>query len=1148
MPHNMRTSFCEDGGSAHRSLLIIMCLLIGTALSATGALAQGEGASTGDAPSASRSVSLDPEAWDALKGDVAPERVPRQLLIRDGSPDELSQDLGPAWSSQKTETGISFSLVGRPPTGREMHWSTPLEAPPAPGATHYYLRYRGTGIARSYRPLAVLSVDGTGDDGQAVSVPVLDSAEVRSDGLWHEVVGRVTLPALDHVTVRLSTIHSMASFELGEFSFRTELPSIPAQHGDAGAPPFEGVVFDTLDLTDSANDSYGAAIDRLWTRAGKVIDGGELLRSGTTMMHGVPFATDGPATPLVPPPLTPNPNNEPVEFVGIKTTRGNCMPVGRDDSALVPIERQVAEVFLLIVAEMPNQFTPFATPARPFVCNDVGQVSVELVYADGASDWAFPYSLADEGFLIQRACGVYAVAADPTRQLRHVAVHNRLYGSTFSVAAATVTTGPDRVLPLLVEDDAPAPAVLPQQPADRAPSVKRRDDVLILENSHYQVTVRLEPGLSIESMDHRRTDAGTQVGRASGLEVLFGDLLFTGRAFETESVAVDGTKATIRLHSAHPELPLDLTVDLRVDDSPSLQTRVTVETLADMTGPPTVRFPVLRDVTLGTPEDTWIFAPRYNNILSNEIGLCLSPNDFSFPTQFTDLFSPSAGAGIAIQTRNTRGAALDYGAAKAATGAAAFVEYPGEFRPHVRGSAWEGVETLLTFHGGDWHVALDDYGNWARALGTQQPVQSRDWFRDKFFIRTHQGEVHWGWELPMFDAEANQFHVDEFVAGDTEYMGLKPDMVHFFAWTDLKHGWNGHPNGDYDPAGYVGGPEILKGAVARLQEHHGIPVSLYTIPDRCFMQSQIGREFGQEMAIRDVNGNPSQYETSWLVCSGCERWREHYVEALRRTQAETGVKVIYVDVFGFPRTSKCYSHEHGHAVPGDPCVGGRMLIERLREVLPDDVVIWTEGPVRDTSIPFIDGYIHYYCMDWHTVYSPVFDRPERAPDAAPLPLNMLRYAFPQTKCVVFPCGMPNWSSASVFPFFNGEAVYDTGYMLYASRVLAHMRRAQAVQKNYSDCFRSRDPEPLVPTLRRDVYANRFPGTGRTAWTVYNGRYATVRGPVLRVPHREGATYHDAWNDETLEPVFEDGDAILSLSLDPQGIGCVVQIEAAADLE
>jgi len=80
----------------------------------------------------------------------------------------------------------------------------------------------------------------------------------------------------------------------------------------------------------------------------------------------------------------------------------------------------------------------------------------------------------------------------------------------------------------------------------------------------------------------------------------------------------------------------------------------------------------------------------------------------------------------------------------------------------------------------------------------------------------------------------------------------------------------------------------------------------------------------------------------------------------------------------------------------------------------------------------------------------------------------------------------------------------------------------------------------VPTLRAGVYANSFPGKQRTIWTLLNGRFQGVKGELIAVDHVAGATYHDVWNDVPLSPRIEDGRAIMSVDLPPQGVGCVVQ--------
>ncbi|NQT16735.1 MAG: hypothetical protein HQ582_28520 [Planctomycetes bacterium] len=216
------------------------------------------------------------------------------------------------------------------------------------------------------------------------------------------------------------------------------------------------------------------------------------------------------------------------------------------------------------------------------------------------------------------------------------------------------------------------------------------------------------------------------------------------------------------------------------------------------------------------------------------------------------------------------------------------------------------------------------------------------------------------------------------------------------------------------------------------------------------------------------------------------------------------------------------------------------MIRQLRESLPDDVAIWSEYPLPDAAQSYIDGNIHYYCLDWHEHFGKTYDRLDAAQPFADTPRNVYRYVFPRLKQFVFLCGISPWSGDSKFPFFNGEALYDCSWSLYAGRNLDRVKKSLAIQRKYEDCFASSHPIPEIVTQQRELHANCFPGHNRVAWTLFNARYTTVRGPVLAVEHRPGATYHDVWNDAPLEPEIVDGQAVLTLTLQPQQLGCVVQ--------
>jgi len=81
----------------------------------------------------------------------------------------------------------------------------------------------------------------------------------------------------------------------------------------------------------------------------------------------------------------------------------------------------------------------------------------------------------------------------------------------------------------------------------------------------------------------------------------------------------------------------------------------------------------------------------------------------------------------------------------------------------------------------------------------------------------------------------------------------------------------------------------------------------------------------------------------------------------------------------------------------------------------------------------------------------------------------------------------------------------------------------------------------VPTLAPTVYANRFTGSKCTVWTLYNAQFRTFRGDCLRVPHKEGTQYLDAFHDEEAEVRIERDNAVLPVELGPRAVGCLVAI-------
>jgi hypothetical protein len=1097
------------------------------------------------APTTPWSFVLNAAAWQADLGRVPAVERPTALRVVD-LPGETAP--APAFAVEATPAGVRFSVVGRVATLRRMAWHAPLDAGQLPpGSDHTLVRYRSLGVHRFTQPFPVLVAVGRDDQGKEIETPLLDAADLRHDDAWHTVAATVTPPPGAYaLRVTLPTIYSEAHLELAQVTFAVGrvLPEPTLGSLPTATPAGRALHLEPIDLMPFFNDTWARATDRLFERQGMVIDGGRPPGQSVQPPNApVPFVLGPPGRDLWVPPEDPTVNDQPATFAGIETTRRFMCPVGRDDALPVPVGRRISEAFLLLVAELPKSHQPYASPLQPPDLTDIGAFAVQLRYSDGETEEAFPYSVTDGGYELKRTVAVYALAADPARELAQLVVHNRVFGSTVSLAALTVNRDGERLLPHLAAEAAvtvpPAPRH-PEPPAALARVERLGPERVRLSSRRGAMVVRLDKGFAIEALHNAWADVPLSLDPSSGLDVRVGDTAFTGRAFATQRVTLGEREVAVELAGAAPAPHLALLLTLRIDDDGAIVTALRARNTGDRDLRAALRFPVLKQVAVGSPAETWVFFPQYRSVITDQHGTWLTPNDHNLPARVLDIYSPGAGLGVGLMALHPHNEPLRYGMAKNSGGVEAFVELPADYGQVSPGETLELHDTGVVFHDGDWHRMLAAYRAWLAGWYAPVDAQKTRWFRELFALRSHMTRKFYGWTLPIYDPESRTYRTDAFVAGDTDYLGMPPQMVHFFGWRDLDHGWDGHPNGDYDPALYTGGREVFAETVRQLQDGLGIPVSLYTISDRVYRESGFGRTMGEALAQRRPDGSAVADASNYYLCPNALAWHRHYAEALRRTQAETGVKVLYVDVFGFPRDSACYAKNHGHPVPSDPNEGCLQLLRELRQTLPDDVVLWSEYPVNDVAMPYIDGFIHYYCLSWHEHFARWYDKPAGVRQSAPLAQGLCRYAYPAVKNVVFLCGVTGWSSDAKFPFFNGEGLYDVSWFLYASPHLDRMRKSLALQVKYADCFTSEQPEPLVPTLRAHLHANRFPGAGRTLWTLYNALYRTTRGEVLAVPHASGATYEDVWNNRPLQPRIENGQAYLETVLPPQGLGCIVQ--------
>ena len=95
-----------------------------------------------------------------------------------------------------------------------------------------------------------------------------------------------------------------------------------------------------------------------------------------------------------------------------------------------------------------------------------------------------------------------------------------------------------------------------------------------------------------------------------------------------------------------------------------------------------------------------------------------------------------------------------------------------------------------------------------------------------------------------------------------------------------------------------------------------------------------------------------------------------------------------------------------------------------------------------------------------------------------------------------------------------------------------------ILKQHADAFASRDCTPLIPTLAKHVYANRFRTKHKAIYTLYNATGHTFAGPVLRVPLRDGQRGVDLMTGKAVVGKKEGGHVALDVFLPRGDVACI----------
>ncbi|NCO42526.1 MAG: hypothetical protein GW911_10185 [Armatimonadetes bacterium] len=1004
--------------------------------------------------------------------------------------------LTPAADFSATPEGTAEVFTVRN-AGKGMRWLLTLPEPVDLTATPYLsTRYQASGQLGNTTYALWLGDKQSGTGGNS-TVPV-SAGDLTADGAWHNLCLKGAKPfTATHLAVGLDCAGGEATLKLDTIRFSSRARRwaleevLPHERRDA---PWE------------------AGKDRFAATAVVVSGGGPsaffLQRLGLTDWFTAPHVTV---------------QGVPFE-VSTDLARVPQSGLGNFGALSMKLPPGCREVFLLTANSAPPT-EPWGIDwqhPKPVERLDVPEkVYYEIRYASGPPDRVLPLDAETGQWGMKRGLSVNIVHPDPTRQATELVLHDRMQTASFAVVGATTRKEAPRLAEPTWRSLAAglAPVVSPPKLPAAQPVAA---GVAGVTAGALQARFDTQRGLSWSQVDLPGLPGALSCAAGPVFEVVVG-----GKALPTEDWAVTATEALDagrRFLLRNSAADLSATVECVPGGANGLLLRMRLTNEGATATTATLRFPVLRGVCLGSAAETWYLFGKRGGLLNCANLALREPLGERHPLQMDGFFNPKQGVTLACLTHDTAAQHHFLNLAKTDAGGEWSPEYVE--RDLAPGATFTATEAALGAGSGDWRTLLGGYTDWLKTWF--KPVAPRKpWFERLFALAS--GNAHYDMSPDAKVRGALQPQIDTM----RKYLGLC-DYVHLFGWSASKtYGdW-----GDYDHYDEtVGGKDYFRDNIRRVQEK-GIAVSLYLDGYLSSSKGEVAGAHAEEWAMKNADGSPQyvkEYD-SYNECPYEKGWQDHLSEGYRRVHQELNTKILYIDEYGATDGRwKCQAKDHGHNGYEIPYAGEVAMLKRIREAVGPDVALYTEYPPAEVSRRYLDGSLTYQAL-WSADQEPL----------APHFIDLPRFAFPDFKQfhILYYVGnrAGNWWLLK-YPFFNGE-VYRTGVPNLPGMdepSLAFLKRAVEIQCAHRDAFASRDVEPLVPTEVPGVFANRFSTPKETVWTLYNANGRSVSTPVLRVKHLGGATYEDAWRGTAVVPKVEAGQAVVSVELEPKGVGCVVQ--------
>ena len=427
---------------------------------------------------------------------------------------------------------------------------------------------------------------------------------------------------------------------------------------------------------------------------------------------------------------------------------------------------------------------------------------------------------------------------------------------------------------------------------------------------------------------------------------------------------------------------------------------------------------------------------------------------------------------------------------------------------------------VIGFHVGDWHEAARAYRTWLDSWYRHDPLPES--IRRAFVIDTNaRATVRYGNRYDLWAHPESQVLV----------------LGHSF-WSNMEE------KGElpYQPVQAFGGAPGLREAIERLRPG-GVGVVVPYLEGIMPPTQAAGTDGWDKMFAHDtqVRVKTAAGDPGGSFCPGSDLWQSFMAHSCRRLVRDAGTDGVYIDSLANIPSQRCFDPTHGHPAGSTwpRFCGGyfRRIRQAIREENPQ-ALLMTENVHSDYVSQVLDfcWYSYHYFVGeanfgrlstrGHTPFLLPEVRLFQINDNANLQIHY-RLAF------FYGHGMGTYYGDTRTS--ENRAAGRLSYP-YPLRMEPYMR----VLKENADAFASRDKEPWLPTLRAEIYANRFTHGEKTIFTIHNNRHLTVGGELLGIPIQPRRHYVELLSERALDLV-EDGHGRIAWEIAPKDVAAVAEL-------